>query len=412
MSRSTDRLDNARRMASRYTRQSLEDAREELTRALALTPTDVATLSMRAFVMAQWGELLRQRADDLEARARSPGADVATMRAEAAVLRRDALDRIERGRADVEAAEAGIGTLTGVARASTEAQLADVARIAGDVAGAQRHLEAARAAGDGAPDVAISRALVERDTGLVMQALEGLRGVVSHDGRQVRARIALARMLAAQGDSTGARRELDAVLLGDPDHEDAKVLAQLLNHSGIASVAGATQDAGVLPDDVVAAAVVDSHDHPSTVGNAGSAGSARSYEQLVEDGDRYQDEGRASQARERYRAALALRPSGSEALAGLGLVDIEDGEISSAVSNFRRSLASNPQYGEALVGLGRAYTSQGSYQQAADAYGRYLQNNPGGQYATMARRQLESLQERLHPAQSEAVSPDVGAPRN
>jgi tetratricopeptide (TPR) repeat protein len=152
--------------------------------------------------------------------------------------------------------------------------------------------------------------------------------------------------------------------------------------------------------------------HPGSAGTVASAGAGRSYEQLVDDGDRYQDEGRGSQARDRYRAALAMRPSGSEALAGLGLVDIEDGEFSSAVSNFRRSLASNPQYGEALVGLGRAYASQGSYQQAADAYGRYLQNNPSGQYAAMARRQLESLQERLHTSQGDSVTADAGASRN
>lgn len=408
-------LETARLMANRYTRQSLEDAREELTRAIAIAPTDVVALSMRAHVIAQWGELLRQRADDLDARASSAGGDVSAMRAEAALLRRDATDRIERGRADVEAAEVGIGVLRGAPRASAEALLADVARIAGDVVGAQRHLAAARAAGDGAPYLDVSQALVERDTGLNAQALEGLRRVVARDGSQVRARVALARMLASHGDLTGAQREIDGVLHGDPDHEDAKLLAEAFRRRAMPIVAGAVPvallDAGPTPD-VAASVATDSHERPGNLGNVASTGSGRSYEQLVDDGDRYQDEGRGAQARERYRAALALRPSGSEALAGLGLVDIEDGEFSSAVSNFRRSLASNPQYGEALVGLGRAYASQGSYQQAADAYGRYLQNNPSGQYANMARRQLESLQERLQPSRGETVTADAGAPRN
>ena len=411
---SSERLESARRMANRYTRQSLEDAREELTRALARAPADAETLSTRAYVMAQWGELLRQRADDLDVRAATAGEDVATLRAEAAVLRRDAADRIERGRQDVQMAEVGVGALRGAARASTEALLADVARIAGDVAGAQRHLESARSAGGGSLYFELSLAFVARETGLGAQALEGLRGVVLRGGGMVRARLALARMLASQGDSAGARRELDTVLQSDPDHEDAKLLAQALtrNEPPMATSAAsiAAEDGGAQPD--VAVSPANLRDHSSNASNAAPTGSGRSYEQLVDDGDRYQDEGRASQARERYRAALALRPSGSEALAGLGLVDIEDGEFSSAVSNFRRSLASNPQYGEALVGLGRAYASQGSYQQAADAYQRYIQNHPGGQYVTMARRQYESLQERLHPSPSEAMAADAGAMRN
>ncbi len=109
--------------------------------------------------------------------------------------------------------------------------------------------------------------------------------------------------------------------------------------------------------------------------------------------------------------ALQMRPSGCEALAGMGFVDIEDGEFSSAVSNFRSSLSANPAYSEALIGLGRAYAAQGSYEQALAAYNRYLLSNPGGPQAHMARRQVESLQDRLH-GQDHATGADAGAARN
>ena len=394
----------ARRLVHRGTVRALEDAREEATRALALAPDHAAAHATRAHVMALWGELLRQRAEDLEARAAQPGADAATLRAEAVVLRRDSADRLDRARADQQRADGAVSSLRGEARAVVEAELADVARVTGDSASANRHLDAARAAG-ASPDSDVVAALVARDTGLDAQAAEGLQAAVARVGDRAVVRIALARLLAKRGDATGARRELDAVLQAYPDHDDAQRLAQALERGeapmrGPVAVALASADAAAAPEPTVDAAVVaqaprEDHTHGEPSHAEGTSG--RSYDQLINDGERLQDEGRSSQARERFRAALALRPGGCEALAGMGFVDLEDRELSSAVSYFRRALDASPRYSEAWVGLGEAYTSMGRYEQALDAYNHYLQVSPGGEHAHMARRQIESLQERLHP---------------
>lgn len=402
-------LDAARRLERRYTRQAFEEAREELARAFAATPDNASVHAARAHVMAVWSELLKQRADDLDARARAPGVDAAAVRAEAAVLRRDAAERLDRARADVQRAESGASTVHGPERAAIEAALADVARIGGDAATARRRLDAALAEGPSTPDVDLVSALLARDTGLSTQAVDGLRNTVSHAEDHVRARLALARMLAAQGDADGARRELDAVTRAISDHDDARWLAEALARGEAPMVAlaapGAERDAAV-PADALVAAVT----NPTSTTNP-TPGAGRSYDQLVDDGDRFQDEGRSAQARERYRMALQMRPSGCEALAGMGFVDLEDRELTSAVSNFRRALSANPAYGEALIGLGEAYSAQGSYEQALAAYNRYLLSNPGGPQAHMARRQVESLQDRLH-GQDHATGADSGAPGN
>jgi len=394
----TARLDVARRLGARHTPRALEDAREELTRALALAPDDAATLAARAHVMALWGELLRQRADDLDARA--PGGDAGAS-PESATLRRDANDRVERARADLPRAEAGVASLRGEARAQAEAALADVARIAGDAPGAQRHLEAARATGGGV-DADLAAALIARDAGLTAQAADGLRGVVARAGDRARARLALSRILAAQGDAPGARRELDAVLQTYPDHDGARSLSAALGRDE-APMRGAV--AAAAPPPTTPAPSAAPTPTPAAVDPAGARRSdapptaGRSYEQLVDDGERLlRDRMEVAQARERFRAALAQRPDGCEAIVGLGDVELEGGNLSTAVSQYRRALQICPRAGDAYVGLGQAYTSMQQYQQAIDAYTRYLDVNPGGGHANMARRHIEQLRERVNAA--------------
>lgn len=409
-------LDTARGLERRYTRQAFEDAREELARALATSPDSASVHAARAHVMAVWSEMLKQRADDLDARARLPGADGAAMRAESALLRRDAGERLDRARTDAQRAEAAAASRHGAERIAIEAALADVSRIGGDLAAARRHLDVARSEGPASPDSEVAAALIARESGEATHAIEGLRAAISRAGDHVRARLALARLLASQGDAAGARRELDAVMQSAPNHDDAQWLAQALSRGEAPmAAAAASSDGGAAPTAADVSVVVASNNAavptPNAGASSGPSSGGRSYEQLVEDGDRFQDDGRSGPARERYRQALQLRPSGAEALAGLGFVDLEDRELTSAISNFRRALNANPGFGEALIGLGEAYTSQSNYEQALAAYNRYLLSNPGGSHAHMARRQVESLQERLH-GQDNGSGGDSGASGN
>ncbi|MBK8691285.1 MAG: tetratricopeptide repeat protein [Deltaproteobacteria bacterium] len=130
----------------------------------------------------------------------------------------------------------------------------------------------------------------------------------------------------------------------------------------------------------------------------------RDYDRLVRDGDLLQHAGRTALARERYQQALAVRATGSEALTGLGFVELDQNSVSAAISRFRQALASNPRYSEAYIGLGEAYSHQRSYGQAVQAYQQYLAINPGGSRSEMARRQIESLQERISAARGPETS--------
>jgi cytochrome c-type biogenesis protein CcmH/NrfG len=115
-----------------------------------------------------------------------------------------------------------------------------------------------------------------------------------------------------------------------------------------------------------------------------------------------------TQARERFRAALAQRPDGCEALVGLGDVELEGGNLSTAVSQYRRALSLCPRAGDAWVGLGQAYTSMQNYDQAITAYTRYLDVNPGGGHANMARRHIEQLRERIAASGASPTTPTPG----
>ncbi len=406
-------LDEARALVRQFTRRSLEDAYETLTRALALAPEDPTILAARGEALAVWGELLRSRADDLEARARVAGADSAALRAEATLLRRESGERLERARTDAAAAARGLARLSGPSRSVAERGLADIARISGDVPAARAHLDAAKRSPT--PETDLVAALLERDAGAEAQAVEGLRAVVARSGGEVRARLALARLLAAQGKTREARDELDAVLRTHADHEDARALQDALarNEPPMAArgapPATTATDAGPVaptpPAPRVAAATTSTEDAGGPRPHTDEEAGPRDYRRLVDEGDRYQTEGRNAQARERFRQALTLRPNGTEALTGMGYVALDQRELSTAASYFRQALGTNRRYPEALIGLGETYASQGQYQQAVDIYNEYLQYFPSGPHANLARRQVEALQERLRPRQ-EPASPD------
>jgi tetratricopeptide (TPR) repeat protein len=140
---------------------------------------------------------------------------------------------------------------------------------------------------------------------------------------------------------------------------------------------------------------------------------AREYDRLVAEADRLQNDGRTALAEERFRAALAVRPAGPEALTGMGYVELDRRNYAAAISRFRQALGAGGSYSDAYIGLGEAYSSQSRYEQALEAYNRYLAVNPGGSRASMARRQIESLQDRVRnsaepAAPSAATSGEAG----
>ena len=401
----------------RYSLAGMDEAREELSAAIALRPDDVALVATRAEVLAAWSEMLTQQADDLEAQAALPGADSPRLRASAELVRRDGVARRERARTDLHAAEAAIESVSPAERPVVEARLADVARVVGAPT-LSSHLEAARRTSP-TSETSLYLALATPSDDTASAA--GLRAAVGAEPQNNRARVALARLLQRKGDVRGAQELLAEALRAEPEHEALLGLSRSLGSTTVvASPTDTTPDAGApvvaaAPTTPVVAPPVPSvqpsaatppaaaptpthHGSDTSAAMAAAMAPTRDYDRLVRDADTLQHAGRTALARERYQQALAVRATGSEALTGLGFVELDQSAVGAAISRFRQALASNPRYSEAYIGLGEAYSHQRSYAQAVQAYQQYLAINPGGSRAEMARRQIESLQERISSA--------------
>ena len=427
---------DATERSRRYSAAGMDEAREELTAAVALRPDDCALVATRAEVLAAWSEMLTQQADDLEAQAALPGVDVARLRASADLVRRDGLTRKERARTDLRSAEATLESVAGSERSVVEARLADVARVVG-ASTLATHLEAARR-GPPTNESALYLALATLSDDS-MAATAGLRAAIGAEPQNQRARVALARLLQRKGDVHGAQEILNDGLQTEPEHEALLGLSRALGSTivvatptntntntnpGTNAVAdgGSTLVAAVVPalvvptptavprptTSIVLPAAPQTPHHGETSGAMAAAmAPTRDYDRLVRDADMLQHAGRTALARERYQQALAVRETGSEALTGLGFVELDQSAVGTAISRFRQALASNPRYSEAYIGLGEAYSHQRSYSQAVQAYQQYLAINPGGSRSEMARRQIESLQERMNAARAPEPSGDA-----
>lgn len=391
-----------------HTRATYDDAVEGLTRLLGANPRDAAVLAARAQVLAAWAEMERDHAADLDRRA-ARAADGAGLRAEAALLRRESAQRIERARADLAGAAATLPDVSSAMRGDVEALLMDATRVVGARDDARRYAAMVRARGERAASQDVLLALSARDEGDATGAISALQAAIARQD-DVRGRLALARLLLAQGDVGGARTQLDAVTSRGPGHEDAAALASLIEVADAGVAPPSPGPAPSLPAAVaVAPAVTDAGAPPRPATTPAPVAAGAGYDRLVAEGDRLQNDGRTAAAEERYRAALAARPNGAEALTGLGYVEIDRRSYGGAISRFRQALQSNPNFSDAYIGLGEAYASQSRYAQALEAYNRYLEVNPGGSRASMARRQIESLQDRVRHA-NEGPAPGAEGP--
>jgi predicted Zn finger-like uncharacterized protein len=141
---------------------------------------------------------------------------------------------------------------------------------------------------------------------------------------------------------------------------------------------------------------------------------ARSYEQLVAEGDHALENGQTAKAQKLYEDALKQQPNGVAALTGSAYVLLDKRHNLAAIGVFKQVLGNAPHYAPALFGLGEAYRSQGNAAQAIDAYKQYLEQSPTGSDAPAARRQIKDLSEAAatsrNPGPSAAVPEGSGAP--
>lgn len=382
-----------------------ERAVHHYTQALAYDDHDHRVLTGLSRAHALWAQALAFDAADLEARADEDPAH----RGEAAALRRDVRRHAETAlRRGEDAVRHGAGD------PDAEVALADALRLTGDLTRARSRLDRALTLRSDAPAETLRvHALIDAADGDLALARPRAEEAVSADPSSIRARLVYARALLAANDVGAARQQVDAILERDGQHPRALALRAAIDEGRPpAPPTLDVPDSGV-PDSGVSAADprAASATSPARAGRGASASppAGRDYSWYVRSGDEQRARGDMAKAREHYEAARRVRPSGSEALTGLGYADLQGGNAASAANLFRQ--AAGQGYAEAYLGLGDAYRRLGRDRDALTAYERYTERLPGGPQAAAARQKADALRSQLDGARpDEAPEPGSAAP--
>src|SRR5262249_40790489 len=119
---------------------------------------------------------------------------------------------------------------------------------------------------------------------------------------------------------------------------------------------------------------------------------ARAYDRSVAEGNHLLDAGKTAQASAAFEHAIAQRPDGADALAGLGFVSLNKHQDARAVTYFQRALKTDAAHQRPLYGLGEAFRAQGNRRLAIDVFRRYLARFPRSREARTVRHQIEELE--------------------
>lgn len=342
-------------------------AEKALEKARVADPAaDARVLAGMAFINSSWAQALTDDADAVEA----------TDKRKAAQHRAEANRRLKRAEtfAKEALAKAPKGADGLVAMADARRQLK----------GKTRDIDALlKAAGDH-PEVVYVRAMLRLRDDKEEQAEDLLHEVVAAfpkaRGREhLRARWRLALLHFDGKRWADAKAELDAILAAQPEHPRAKALA--------ARIAAET-DAASPP-----VAVAPNPKDPAAGG--GAAGepepSSEDYDALLARAQKLHERSGCGEAMKYYEKALDARPSGVEALVGVGYCHLDAGQYGRAEANFRAALGVSPRYGDALIGMAETARFQKQHDKAIDYYQKYLDNHPTGQHAAMAKKWIEKL---------------------
>ena len=378
--------------------EAYRGAAGEYTKALALDEHDVRALVglSRAHALLAQNRLFA--AMDLDARAATdPAAS-----GEAAALRREATEHTGTAREHAEAA-----VRIGTGGADAEVALADALRLAGDPL-ARSRLDRARTLEPtpSAEALRVDALLSAEGAGLLAAGLPGAVALaeqaVAEDPGLLRARLLLARAHLAAGNAAAARAQLQAVLTRAAEHPVAAPMFAGLDAPIAAPDAGLAAPSPPVPPVAPPTAAAPSEPAPAPTGegSAGaggsgggsSSGAGRSYDELVALAQATLDDDGPRRARPLFEQALALRPSGPEALGGLGACLLGEHRTTEAISRLRAAAAAG--YTEALIGLGQAYRETHEYDRALEVYEEYLERSPRGRNRSVAEYQADALRRR------------------
>jgi predicted Zn finger-like uncharacterized protein len=345
-------------------------------------------LAGMAEAMATWAQYLRDDAHALET-----GSPSVTTSAAAKTLRRDS-------QAHLDDAKKYASDALGLDSEAPEVNraMADYLRVDGaPAAEVDRYLTRATAkAASDAESAYVAGALAFREGNLdaakakLTQANTLNQAATQHT--LLRASVLLARIALQAGDKATAKTLLQAVLAANTNHDRARALLATFDSDTTAPTPPTGQ--------TVAAPTPPAPTAPTGVAQAPASGStakppieeSNDYGKLIAQGDRLSENGHAKEARKLYDKALTLRPSGLEAIMGLGYCDLDGEKFSSAVDHFKRALALSPSYGDAIIGLAEAYKLRGDRHEALNWYKQYLSSQPNGPKATMAKNNIRDLE--------------------
>ena len=121
--------------------------------------------------------------------------------------------------------------------------------------------------------------------------------------------------------------------------------------------------------------------------NPGAAGA------LVNLGTIFYRQRKFAEAEKYYHSAVAADPTYPLAQFNLGNLYDEQGRLGEAVEHYRQSLALNPSYADAHFNLALVCERTGDNMKAVHHWKQYLKLDTTGQWAEIARRQLERLRQ-------------------
>jgi predicted Zn finger-like uncharacterized protein len=255
--------------------------------------------------------------------------------------------------------------------------MADVLRLQGksakDIA---RYLDKAKASAKDdkelARSIALCQALVSVRDGKLDDAAKALAAIDAAGDNRVAFETALVAFM--QNKVADAKPIVEQILATSADHDAARALSKKLE------TAVAKSDP-LPPEDGQHKAT------PPPQNNGGNGGGGGDYDSLLAKANKLA-ESNCSKAMELYSKALEQKPTGVEALTGMGYCYLDAKQFASAFSKFRAALAVSPRFEPALGGVAETYQRQGNKEQAIAAWHNYLDVIPN---SPKAKKQLEIL---------------------
>jgi tetratricopeptide (TPR) repeat protein len=228
----------------------------------------------------------------------------------------------------------------------------------------------------------------------------------------LRARYRLATLSLAAKHYDLAKAQLDAILAAQPVHKRAQALAAKVASAQTAAPSVPAQPPAPQPPGPSPVPGQPPAQTPAGKPGEGPSGgpvASADYQGQVAKANKLAETGKCTEAIQIYEHALDARPSGVEALTGLGYCFLDKKDFPQALSSFRAALGISPRYPEALLGMGDTYKNEGMKSEAVEYYKRYLDIDPHGQRSTKARQYVEEF-EGTHGEPAEETPPPQPKP--